>query len=199
VSPASQSMGTAEKTFLASRSPAVGRFRIPVSLMLIVPVSPSAELKVASSRAVSSVIVVVVWVTVADLRMISYSRAVSVTASAVVPEPIARYPNLSSVKPAKISLMMQAKPTFVMMFLRQYSKSMSLAGKLDGNGQFSPSHSFGVLRIFSGGAPNRYLIRPFLSLTIISTQPETDAISMSRSFSDMRGSRKNNKVLMLNI
>jgi len=112
-------MGTAAKTFLASRSPAADRLKIPVSDMFIVPVSPSAELKVDSSNAVSSVIVVVVWVTVAALRIISYCRAVSVTASGVVPEPMARYPNLSSVKPAKTSRMMQASPTSVITFLRQ--------------------------------------------------------------------------------
>jgi len=119
VSPASQSTGTPAKTFLASRSPAVARLKIPVSDMVIVPVSASAELKVASSRAVSSVIVVVVCVTVAVLRLTSYSRAVSVAASAVVPEPMARYPNLSSVNPEKTSRMMQASPTSVIMFLRQ--------------------------------------------------------------------------------
>jgi len=181
VSPASQSTGTAEKTFLASRSPPVDAFRIPVSEMFIVPDSPSAELKVASSRAVSSVTVVVVWVTVADLRMTSYCRAVSVTASDVVPEPMARYPNLSSVKPAKTRRIMQASPTFVITFFRQYSRSMSFAGRLDGKGQFSPLHSSGVLTIFSGGAPYRYFTFPFLSLTMTSTQPVTEPMSMSLS------------------
>jgi len=53
-----------------------------------------------------------------------------------------------------------------------------------GNGQFSPSQlsplsSLGVLTIFSGGDPNRYLILPFLSLTMISTQPDILPISIS--------------------
>jgi len=173
VSPASQSIGTAVKTFLASRSPAVGRFRIPDSDMFMVPVSPFAELKVVSSRAVSSVIVVVVWVMVANLRMISYCRAVSVADSAVVPEPIARYPNLSSTKPSKTSLMMQAKPTSVIMFLRQYSRSISFAGKMDWSGLLC----FKGLATFSGGTPARYLILPSLSLTMISIQPEILLVS----------------------
>ena len=192
MSPASQFTGTAEKTFLASRSPPVGAFRTPASEMFIVPDSPSAELKDASSKAVSPSTVVVTCVTVADLRATSASRAVSVTASAVVPEPMARYPNLSSDKPAKTRRIMHASPTFVITFLRQYSRSMSLAGKDEGSGearQFPPSHSSGALAIFSGGAPYRYFTFPFLSLTMTSTQPVTEPMSMSLSllggFEDM--------------
>jgi len=56
---------------------------------------------------------------------------------------------------------------------------------LDRNAQFSPSQfsslsSLGVLRIFSGGDPYRYLMLPFLSLTIISTQPDILPTSISR-------------------
>jgi len=72
-----------------------------------------------------------------------------------------------------------------------------------GNGQFPPSHSslssFGILTIFSGGDPYRNLMLPFLSLTMISTQPETDAMSMSLSFLNILHPHRTNKLFMLNI
>jgi len=120
VSPASQFTGTAEKTFLASSIPPVDALNIPVSEMLHCdPDSPSALENVASHRAVSPVTVVVVWLMVAALRFTSACRAVSVAASAVVPVPMARYPNLVSVKPEKTRRIMAAKPALVIMFLRQ--------------------------------------------------------------------------------
>jgi len=179
VSPASQSIGTAVNTFLASKSPPVDALKIPASDTLDVPDSPSAELKVASHSAVSPSIEVVVWVMVAVLRLISVCRAVSVADSAVVPVPMARYPNLSSVKPVNMSLMMHASPTFVIMFLRQYSSSTSFAGRLEIMGmdaeQFLPLHSFG------GVGFKWYFMFPYLSLTMISTHPWI----LHSSFADM--------------
>jgi len=57
------------------------------------------------------------------------------------------------------------------------------------NAQFSPSQlsplsSLGILTIFSGGDPYRYLMLPFLSLTIISTQPDILPISIFSPFLD---------------
>lgn len=112
-------MGTAEKTFLASRSPPDAALNIPVSLTLWVPVRPSAELKVASRRAVSPDMVVVVWDTEAAFLAISASSAVSVTASDVVPVPMAMYPNLSSERPEKTRRIIHASPTLVITFFRQ--------------------------------------------------------------------------------
>lgn len=60
MSPASQFMGMAVKTFRASRLPPVDALKIPASLMFIVPDKPSADENVASFRAVSPVTVVVV-------------------------------------------------------------------------------------------------------------------------------------------
>lgn len=90
MSPASQFIGIPENTFLASRSPPELALKMPASLMVIVPDNVSADEKVASSRAVSPVTVVVVWVTVAVLRLTSFCRAVSLADSAVVPVPMAR-------------------------------------------------------------------------------------------------------------
>jgi len=119
VSPASQFMGMAEKTFRARRIPPVEALNIPASLMFMVPDKVSAEEKVASHKAVSPDTVVVVWVIVAVLRLTSFCRAVSVADSAAVPVPMARWLNFVSVKPAKTSRIMAAKPTLVMMFFLQ--------------------------------------------------------------------------------
>lgn len=90
MSPASQFIGMAVNTFLASRIPPDDALKIPASLMFIVPDKVSADENVASQRAVSPVTVVVVWVMVAVLRLTSFPRAVSVADSDAVPVPMAR-------------------------------------------------------------------------------------------------------------
>jgi len=73
-----------------------------------------------------------------------------------------------------------------------------------GNGQFSPSQlsslsSLGVLTIFSGGDPYLNLILPFLSLTMISTQPAILPMSISflADLVDMFSSTYKDKLFLL--
>ena len=112
-------MGIAEKTFRASNIPPADALNIPASLMFMVPDRVSADEKVASHRAVSPDTVVVVWVMVAAFLFTSFCKAVSVADSVAVPVPMARWLNFVSVKPAKTSRIMAAKPTLVMMFFLQ--------------------------------------------------------------------------------
>lgn len=88
-SSASQFTGAGRKVLRASSIPPVGALNMPISDMLCEPVRPSILEKIASKKHVSPSIVVVTCLMVAAFLFISFSRAVSVSDSGVVPVPMA--------------------------------------------------------------------------------------------------------------